>query len=67
MARAPGRYRTRCVCDWPRPRRLDDLVEHCDGSGTLDCEGCAGDGVCVCVCGGRKPCPGCAACREAVA
>jgi hypothetical protein len=55
-----------CVCDWPEPRRLDDLIERCNGAGVICCEGCGGD-LCVCVCGGSRDCPGCDACDAAKA
>lgn len=58
----PLRYRNRCVCDWPKAR---DAVK-CNGTGVQHCAGCGGD-QCVCVCGGERECPGCAACEIAAA
>ena len=45
-------FRTGCGCEFP---------DSCSGLGTLECLGCGGD-ICVCICGGELPCPGCDAC-----
>ncbi len=53
------RKRVRCVCRWP------SAASPCPGSGRVNCEGCDGEGECLCVCGGERACPGCAACEGA--
>jgi hypothetical protein len=40
-----------------------DFDYGCDGYGMLQCSGCGGE-VCVCTCGGERPCGGCSACEE---
>jgi hypothetical protein len=50
----PGRFR--CCCRFG---------SECDGSGTIECDGCGGD-HCVCACGGASACPGCPACEVGI-
>jgi hypothetical protein len=43
-----------CMCEYPAT---------CGGTGVRTCDGCGGD-LCVCICGGEWPCPGCVACPD---
>lgn len=35
-----------------------EFDDDCNGAGTIYCVGCGGD-LCICMCGGERPCEGC--------